>query len=202
MALPRRTYLCLSEPRPRSMPGCTSPSFRPEAPSARSASFSTSRMSSFQRDSSRAMDTPEMPPPMMSTSGVLPSSASSHSDGRRMGGISAPVKVMSFTTWQSEAFVAAIWQARTTSSHASSVPRSTMQLSSSAACTRPPKALFSFRLHAEMFMSLPSKQSRPIDRLDKSIILLLLRVVKFVHLFAKSFKIFIYSGQFGEKGIE
>ena len=150
MALPRRMYLCLTLPRPRSMPGCTSPSLRPEAPSARSHSLSTTRMSSCLRASSRAIDTPEMPPPMMSTSGVCPSSASSRSAGTRMGASLPPVNVMSLTTWHVEYFVAAIWPARTTSSQRSSVPRRTMQLSSSAAVTRPPKALRSFRFKTEI----------------------------------------------------
>ena len=152
MALPRRIYLCLTLPRPRSIPGCTSPSLRPEAPSARSHSLSTTRMSSFWRVSSRAIDTPEMPPPMMSTSGVCPSSASSCSAGTRMGASSPPVNVMSLTTWHVAYFVAAIWPARTTSSQRPSLPRRTMQLSSSAAVTRPPKARRSFRFNAEIFM--------------------------------------------------
>ena len=148
----RLMYLCLSEPLERSTPGCTSPSLRPDAPSARSASFSISRTLSLYLASSRATEQPDMPPPMTRTSGLSPSSALSLKAGTCIFSSGAAVKTISFTTCVLECGVAAVMPASTTSFQSSSSPVSTMQPSLSLAVTLPANFLFSFLFRLLIFI--------------------------------------------------
>ena len=134
------------------MPGWTSPSLRPEACNAKSASFSTSRISSFHLESSRAMEAPEMPPPMMRTSGFLPSRAVSRRVGMRIDCSPTSSQRISLTTWVVLYFSAAREQASITSSQVGSRPLRTMLPSENATVTAGPKRFSNRRFILRMFI--------------------------------------------------